>query len=108
MFAQLYVDGMPEGQPLYVSTIEAGGEETLTFIWTTNASGLRELRIVADFQDDIDEVDETNNEVSTTVKVSKADLKTSPGLSYAVALLAMMAAFTITWNQRRKRRYMLE
>ncbi len=108
VFAQLYVDGMPEGQPQYVSTIEAGGEETLTFIWTTNASGLRELRIVADFQDDIDEVDETNNEVSTTVKVSKADLKTSPGLSYAVALLAMMAAFTITWNQRRKRRYMLE
>ncbi|MCJ2539769.1 MAG: hypothetical protein LN414_00695, partial [Candidatus Thermoplasmatota archaeon] len=108
VFAQLYVDGMPERQPQYVSTIEAGEEETLTFIWTTNASGLRELRIVADFQDDIDEVDETNNELSITVKVSKADLKTSPGLSHAVALLAMSTAFTITWNQRRKRSYKFE
>jgi hypothetical protein len=104
VFAQLYVDGMPEGQPQYVSSIEPGGEETLTFIWTTNASGYRELRVLADFQDDIDEVDEDNNEALTTVKVSKVDLKTSPGLTHLVALFAMTAALAITWNQRRRHR----
>ena len=107
VFAQLYIDGVPEGQAQYVSSIEPGGEETLTFIWTTNASGLREVRIVADFQDDIDEPDEANNELSTTVKVSKVDLKTSPGLSYLVTLLAMATAVALTWNQRRRRRDLL-
>jgi uncharacterized membrane protein len=103
VFAQLYIDGVPEGQAQYVSSIEPGGEETLTFIWTTKASGLHELSIVADFQDDIDEPDEANNEVSITVEVSKVDLKTSPGLSYLVTLLAMTVAVALTWNQRRRR-----
>ena len=108
VFAQLYIDGIPEGQPQYVSSIEPGDEETLTFIWTTNASGLRELRIVADYQNDVDEPDENNNAVTTTVNVSKVDLKTSPGLSYWVTILAMTAAVTITWRQRQRRRSMTE
>ncbi|UCC92410.1 MAG: S8 family serine peptidase [Thermoplasmata archaeon] len=107
VFAQLYVDGIPEGQPQYVSSIEPGDEETLTFVWTTNASGFRELRVVADFQDDIDEGEEGNNEASTTVEVSKVDLKTSPGLTHFVAILAMIAAVAITWNQRNRRRDLL-
>ncbi len=104
VFVQLYVDGSPEGQPQYVSSIEPGGEETLTFVWTTNSSGLRELRVVADYQDDIDEVDELNNEASTSVEVSQVDLKTSPGLTTLVVLLAMTTALAITWGQRRRRR----
>jgi uncharacterized membrane protein/subtilisin family serine protease len=107
VFAQLYVDGIPEGQPQYVSSIEPGDEETLTFIWTTNASGFRELRVVADFQNDIDEMDEDNNVATTTVSVSKVDLKTSPGPTSIVALVALTSALVITWNQRRRRRDML-
>jgi len=108
VFVQLYVDGIPEGQPQYVSSIEAESEETLTFIWTTSVSGLRELRIVADYQNDIDEPDEVNNQATTTVDVSKVDLKTSPGPTSLVALLAMTTAVAITWNQRRRRRNMTE
>jgi uncharacterized repeat protein (TIGR01451 family) len=103
VFAQLYVDGFPLGQPQYVSSIEPGGEETLIFIWTTNSSGYKEISVVADFQDDIDEVDETNNEAITTVNVAKVDLKTSPGLSHIAVILAMTVALAITWKQRRRR-----
>ncbi|NIP35556.1 MAG: hypothetical protein GWN18_11410, partial [Thermoplasmata archaeon] len=77
VFAQLYVDDVPEGQAQYISTIEPGGIETFTFVWRTNASGLRTLRLVIDFQNDIDEVFEGNNEATVTVEVSKVDLKTS-------------------------------
>ncbi len=104
VFAQLYVDDRPEGQAQYVSSIEPGGAETLTFLWTTNASGLRTLRLVVDFQEDIDEVDEDNNEVTTTVEVSKVDLKTSPGLTVIATLLALSASTALAWNLRTRRR----
>jgi uncharacterized membrane protein len=104
VFAQLYVDDVPQGQAQYVSSIEPGGTETLTFVWTTNASGLRTLRVVVDFQGDIDEVDEDNNEASATVDVSKVDLKTSPGLSVFAALLAISASTAVAWNIRSRRR----
>jgi len=107
VFVQLFVDGVPVGQPQYVSSIEPGETETMTFLWTTNSSGPKEVRVVADYRDDVDEVDEDNNSASTTVQVSKVDLKTSPGPTLVVALLAVMAAVGLTWDHRRRRKGML-
>lgn len=107
VFVQLFVDGVPVGQPQYLSSIDPGDVETMTFLWTTNSSGIKELRVVADYRDDIDEVDEANNEATITVEVSKVDLKTSPGPTLAIALVAMTAAVAITLDQRRRRRGLL-
>jgi hypothetical protein len=104
VFAQLYVDDVPEGQAQYLSSIDPGDVEALTFTWTTNSSGFRTLRVVVDFQDGVDETDEANNEASATVEVSKVDLKTSPGLTALVLLLAMSAGVAVAWNSRARRR----
>ncbi len=104
VFAQLYVDDVPEGQAQYLSSIEPGGMESFTFVWRTNASGLRTLRLSIDFQNDIDEVSEDNNEATVTVEVSKVDLKTSPGLTVIAALLAMSLSVAVAWNVRSRRR----
>jgi uncharacterized membrane protein/subtilisin family serine protease len=104
VFIQLYVDDYPVGQPHYLSGIDPDDVETLTFLWTTNASGLREVRVVVDFQDDISEPDEGNNAASMMIEVSKVDLKTSPGITSIVALVAIASATAVAWNGRRQGR----
>ena len=104
VFVQLFVDGSPIGQPQYISGIDPNDQESLTFLWTTNRSGLHEVKVLADFNGDIDETDEDNNAASVTVEVEKIELKTSPGPTYLIALLAITGAAAVAVNHRRQGR----
>lgn len=104
VFVQLYVDGIPIGQPQYISSIDPKGEESLTFLWTTTRSGVHEVKVLADYNGDIDEADEENNAASLVVEVENIELKTSPGPTYLIALLAITGAAAVAVNHRRRGR----
>jgi uncharacterized membrane protein len=104
VFVQLFVDDVPVDQPKYMSTIEPGDEESFTMLWRTETGGLRNLRVVADYSNGIDEADEGNNDASVTVDVQPLVLKTSPGPTYLMALAAIAGATTVAMAGRRRRR----
>ena len=103
VFVQLYVDDIPVGQPQYMSSIEAGETEEFIMLWRTESSGLHQLRMVADFQNDIDEPDEGNNEASVIIEVQQLELKTSPGPSSLLALVAIAGAAGVAIRVKRRR-----
>jgi uncharacterized membrane protein len=105
VFVQLFVDNAMVDQPQYMSSIEPGEIEEFTMIWRTNRSGLRELRVVADYQNEILEPDEDNNAATLAVNVKPLDLRTTPGLGYVMALLAFLSATLVTWRGRRRRAF---
>jgi uncharacterized membrane protein/subtilisin family serine protease len=100
VFVQLFVDGIPIGQPEYMSSIESGEAESFVMMWRTNRSGLRELKVVADYNDDIDEPDEGNNQADLTIRVKPLELQASPGLSIYTVVLAFVAATTFMVRRR--------
>uniref|UniRef100_A0A7C3MAC9 EF-hand domain-containing protein n=1 Tax=Archaeoglobus fulgidus TaxID=2234 RepID=A0A7C3MAC9_ARCFL len=56
-----------------VSSLAAGANTTLTFIWTPQAAENYTLKAVVDPDDNVKESDEENNEASTTVEVIAAE-----------------------------------
>ncbi len=104
VFVQLFIDGVPVGQPQYISSIDPGTEEPMTFLWTTNRSGVHEVRIVADYLNDIDEPDEGNNAATLTVDVESIELHTSPGPTLVITLVALATAISLAVMARRRRR----
>jgi len=104
VFVQLYIDGIPIGQPQYISSIQPSDEESLTFLWTTDRTGVHEIKVLADFNDDLDEPDEDNNGASVMVEVETIELQTSPGPTYLIALLAITGAVAVSINHRRRSR----
>ena len=104
VFVQLYIDGIPVGQPQYISSIDPKDQESLTFLWTTNRSGVHEVKVLADFNDDLDEPDEDNNAAAVMVEVVNVELNASPGPTYLIALLAITGAAAVAVNHRRRRR----
>jgi hypothetical protein len=104
VFVQMYVNGLPLGQPQFISSIDPMDEESLTFLWTTDRTGIHEVKVLADYNGDIDEPDEENNAASVMIDVKNIELKTSPGPTYLIALLAMTGAAAVAVNHRRQRR----
>jgi len=104
VFVQMYVNGLPLGQPQFISSIDPMDEESLTFLWTTDRTGVHEVKVLADYNGDIDEPDEENNAASVMIDVKNIELKTSPGPTYLIALLAMTGAAAVAVNHRRQRR----
>lgn len=104
VFVQLYVDGIPVGQPLYLSSVLPGDVETLTLTWTAEASGPREIKVVADYQGEILEPDEENNAATLTVDVWEPEADESPGATFLLAFLALAAVTSATWTVRIRRR----
>ncbi len=72
--------------------------------WTTTTSGVHEVKVLADYNGDIDEADEENNAASLVVEVENIELKTSPGPTYLIALLAITGAAAVAVNHRRRGR----
>ena len=84
--------------------MQPSDEESLTFLWTTSSTGVHEVKVLADFNDDLDEPDEDNNGASVMVEVETIELQTSPGPTYLIALLAITGAAAVSINYRRRSR----
>jgi uncharacterized membrane protein len=102
VYVQLLADGIPVGAPGFVDSILPGEHETITLMWTADVAGFHQISAWADSEEDVDEGDESNNRASVDVTVKSLNLKTTPGPTIAVVLLAILVAITYIALRRRR------
>ena len=103
VFLQLYVDGVPVGQPQFLTSLAPGEVESFSFLWQTNTSGLHVVSAMVDFTHVVDETREDNNGAQMTVPVEQVHYKTTPALPYPWVLLALAAVAALALVARRSR-----
>ena len=101
IYLQLYVDGIPVGQPQFLTSLAPGEAEPFTFLWQTNMSGLHIVSAVVDFTHVVDETREDNNGAQITVQVEQIHYKTTPALPYPWVLLALASMAALALGARR-------
>jgi len=101
IYLQLYVDGMPVGQPQFLTSLAPGEAEPFTVLWQTNTSGLHVVSAIVDFTHVVDETREDNNGAQITVQVEQIHYKTTPALPYPWVLLALAAVAALALGARR-------
>ena len=92
---QLVVDGAPVGQPLLVSSFAPGEAEELSFVWTSNRSGVHELGVRVDPDSRVDEGDSGNNMATAYVEVRQPEVKGWPATTMVVGLLIIAALVAV-------------
>ncbi len=102
VYVQFYLDGMPYGQPLYLSSIGPDEVQNLTTSWSANVTGLHELSVRIDSTEDVDETREDNNRAAVQVQVDSPTYSTSPGASVLFALVAIAAIALVAAVRRRR------
>jgi hypothetical protein len=97
IYVQFFVDGLPYGQPLYITSLSPETVQNLTTSWSANVTGLHEISVEVDSTKDVDETREDNNRAAVQVNVEQLDYQTTPGPGIAMALVALailtLAAF---------------
>jgi uncharacterized membrane protein/subtilisin family serine protease len=103
IYIQFYLDGLPYGQPLYISTIGPGEVQNLTNTWLANLTGLHEVSVDVDVDKGVDETREDNNHAAVQVNVEPLEYQTSPGAGPIMALFAMVTLALVAIHRRRGR-----
>jgi len=107
---RLYEDGVSVGKQ--VITLTAGSNTTLSFTWTPTTTGSHDLMVWADPTGSVDEVSESNNQLTTSLSVAdlRPDLEVtnlvvpdspSTGTSYPVVVdITNNGATSVTFTVR--------
>jgi subtilase family serine protease len=103
IYLQLYVDGVPVGQPQFLTYLAPGEVEPFTVLWQTNMSGQHVISALVDFTHVVDETREDNNGAQITVQVEQIHYKTTPALPYPWVLLALAAVAALAIGAGRLR-----
>jgi uncharacterized membrane protein/subtilisin family serine protease len=103
IYVQFFLDGLPYGQPLYISSIGPGDVHNMTNSWLANLTGLHEISVDVDSSKGVDETREDNNHATVQVNVEALDYQTSPGPGLVMALVAMATLALVVVRRRHRR-----
>jgi hypothetical protein len=104
VYIQFYINTLPLGQPLYLTSLDPGEGQSLSMNWLTNTSGLHEVSVLVDSTKEVDEIREDNNRATAQVSVQTVNLKTSPGFGGAAIALALITIAVVARLRKRDRR----
>ncbi|MCK4968988.1 MAG: hypothetical protein KAS77_00620, partial [Thermoplasmata archaeon] len=104
ILVQFYLDGLPYGQPLFITSLDPETVQNLTTSWSANVTGLHEISVEVDSTKDVDETREDNNRAAVQVNVEQLDYQTQPGPGITMALVALAILALAAVRRRRQMR----